>query len=117
LHGEADDAANFRKNKIKFTTAPKAEKRYEAHRNYIDIHVVLEGREYVEVSHIERLEQATSYDAASDIYFGDVPSDRKFCGYLDSGSFLVCFPEDTHLVGAHLDSASDVVKVVYKIAL
>ncbi|WP_052487019.1 YhcH/YjgK/YiaL family protein [Gordoniibacillus kamchatkensis] len=117
LHGEAAEAARFVKNKMKFDTVAKAEKRFEGHRKYADIHVVLEGKEYVEVSHTDYLSGRTDYDEANDIYFGDVTSDLKFSGYLDSGSFLICFPEDTHLVGAHVDTEVEVTKMVYKVAL
>lgn len=108
---------NFTKNQITFTTSPKAEKRFEAHKKYIDIHLVLEGREYVEVTNIECLSNQTEYDSQSDIYFGDIASDLKFTGYLEEGYFLICFPEDTHLVGAHEHSPIEVTKIVYKIAL
>lgn len=117
LLGDAAEAGGFKKNRITFTTVPLTEKRFEAHKKYIDIHIVLEGREYVEVSHIDCLSDRTEYKEESDIIFGDVASDRKFCGYLERGSFLVCFPEDTHLVGAHVNDEIEVTKLVYKIAV
>lgn len=117
LHGAAPEASSFKKNVAAFTTTSKAEKRYEAHRNYIDIHIVLEGKEYVEVSHVDNLRNETVYDAGSDIWFGDVTSTDKFSGYLEPGYFLICFPEDTHLVGAHEDKSLEVKKLIYKIAV
>ncbi|MFX3631489.1 MAG: YhcH/YjgK/YiaL family protein [Candidatus Pristimantibacillus sp.] len=117
LYSESDEAIDFKKNHIMFTTTPKGEKRFEAHQRYIDIHIVLEGREYVEVSNIELLTDATTYNSESDIYFGDVASDVKFKGYLEPGYFLICFPEDTHLVGAHEQEEHTVKKIVYKVAI
>lgn len=117
LHEAAPEQSSFKKNVAVFTTTLKAEKRYEAHRKYIDIHVVLEGKEYVEVSNVEHLVDQTEYNAESDIWFGDVKADAKFSGYLEPGYFLICFPEDTHLVGAHEDTAEEVRKIVYKIAI
>ncbi|OAS17904.1 YhcH/YjgK/YiaL family protein [Paenibacillus oryzisoli] len=107
---------SFTKNQITFTTSPKEEKRFEAHKKYIDIHLVLEGREYVEVSNTDCLTNLTEYDSQSDIHFGDVASEHKFTGYLENGYFLICFPEDTHLVGAHEHREVEVTKIVYKIA-
>lgn len=109
--------SSFKKNVSVFTTTPKEEKRYEAHRNYIDIHVVLDGKEYVEVSHVDNLLNQAAYDPDSDIWFGDVLAEAKFSGYLEPGYFLICFPEDTHLVGAHEGVAEEVRKIVYKIAI
>ncbi|OAB46428.1 YhcH/YjgK/YiaL family protein [Paenibacillus antarcticus] len=117
LYVEAIESKDFKKNIISFTTKPKEENRYEAHRKFIDIHIVTDGREYVEVSNVECLSNLTEYNPESDIYFGDVTSDIKFKGYLEPGYFLICFPEDTHLVGAHEKNEQVVKKVVYKIGI
>ncbi|MDQ8735163.1 YhcH/YjgK/YiaL family protein [Paenibacillus sp. LHD-38] len=117
LHGEADETNDFQKNSIVFTTVSKEEKRYEAHRKFIDIHIVLEGQEYVEVSNVECLSNSTAYDPDRDIHFGDVTSSLKFKGCLEPGYFLICFPEDTHLVGAHEQAEQVVKKIIYKIAV
>lgn len=116
LLGDADSAL-FHKNTARFVTVPLSEKQFEAHKKYIDIHVVLEGKEYVEVSHIDCLTNETAYDEARDIWFGDVAAESKFQGHLEPGYFLVCFPEDAHLVGAHQEIETSVNKIVYKIAL
>ncbi|MBS4196223.1 YhcH/YjgK/YiaL family protein [Lederbergia citri] len=108
---------DYQKNKIAFTTTVLDEKRYEAHKKYIDIHIVLEGMEYVEVANVQELTNITEYDQESDIFFGDVVSDNKFCGYLQKGYALICFPEDTHLVGAHREVEERICKVVYKISM
>lgn len=117
LQGEARETNDFKKNHDTFTTSPKEERRYEAHQKFIDIHIVLEGREYVEVSNVDCLSNTTDYDPERDIYFGDITSDLKFKGYLEPGYFLICFPEDTHLVAAHEDMEQAVKKIVYKIAI
>ncbi|MFC5704155.1 YhcH/YjgK/YiaL family protein [Cohnella faecalis] len=111
------DSTLFQKNTSQFVTVPLSEKQYEAHKKYIDIHVVLEGKEYVEISHIGCMTNETAYDETRDIWFGDVAAESKFQGHLEPGYFLVCFPEDTHLVGAHKEEETDVKKIVYKIAL
>ncbi|MWV42096.1 DUF386 family protein [Paenibacillus sp. HJL G12] len=105
----------YKKNRIQFTTAPKSEKRFEAHRKYIDIHIVLKGREYVEVGSEGSLTNRTEYDPEQDILFGDMQEGGRFAGYLEPGSFLVCFPDDAHLVGAHEQTPAIVEKFVYKI--
>ncbi|WP_068776592.1 YhcH/YjgK/YiaL family protein [Paenibacillus sp. FJAT-26967] len=117
LLGETHGTADFRKNSISFTTTPISEKRYEAHNRFIDIHIVLEGREYVEVSNVECLTSRSEYDRERDIYFGDVGTGPRLSGYLEPGYFLICFPEDTHLVGAHEEREQEVTKIIYKIGV
>ncbi|MBS4223674.1 YhcH/YjgK/YiaL family protein [Lederbergia citrea] len=112
---EENKSIDFQKNKIAFHTTLLKEKRYEAHKKYIDIHVVLEGKEYVEVANLQLLTNKSEYDSENDIFFGDVSTDSKFSGYLEKGFALICFPEDAHLVGAHKELEERVSKVVYKI--
>ncbi|GIP40447.1 hypothetical protein J31TS4_37270 [Paenibacillus sp. J31TS4] len=115
LTGGAGEQEAFRKSDLAFTTSPAGEKRYEAHRRYIDVHIVLEGREYVEITAAASLVSPTDYDRESDILFGDAASEDRFSGYLSSGHALILFPEDAHLVGAHRHTPSHVRKIVYKV--
>ncbi|OUS68933.1 hypothetical protein B1748_32570 [Paenibacillus sp. MY03] len=116
LLGQTDSDA-FSKNTAQFVTVPKERKQYEAHKKYIDIHIVLEGKEYIEVSHIGALVNETAYDEERDIWFGEVQADSKLKGMLEPGYFLICFPEDTHLVGAHEQHEEEVKKIIYKISV
>lgn len=109
------DTPDLRCNSINFQTLSESSKRYEAHRCFYDIHVVLEGEEFVRICNIADLTAVTDY--VEDIYFGDYQgdSDLQFC--LRPGYFLVVFPEDAHKVGFHPDSetARTVHKAVFKI--
>ncbi|MGN7357230.1 YhcH/YjgK/YiaL family protein [Paenibacillus sp. SAF-054] len=117
LHPDEMASKVYKKSRIQFATAPKCEKRFESHRKYIDIHIVLKGREYVEVGSAASLTNRTEYDPDQDILFGDMQEGEggKLTGYLEPGRFLVCFPDDAHLVGAHEHTAAIVEKFVYKI--
>lgn len=106
---------NIRKNLFQFTTSDVKEKRFEAHKKFIDIHIVLEGKEYIECAHIDLLTNPTEYDEAHDVLFGDITATAKLSGYLEEGSVLITFPEDAHLVGAHIDAEQVVKKVVFKV--
>ncbi|NWQ40797.1 YhcH/YjgK/YiaL family protein [Bacillus sp. EB106-08-02-XG196] len=108
---------SFQKNTIQFTTTPVNEKKFEAHKKFIDIHIVLEGKEYVECVNNGSLIDMTEYDDEHDILFGDTNSTSKFSGSLEEGFALICFPEDAHLVGAHIDSVQEIKKVVFKVPI
>ena len=112
---DEEDSGFYISNIISFQTSVLESKQAEYHRKYIDIHVVLEGKEYVEVGHLDELTNSTSFDEKSDIGFGKLPEVNAFRGYLSPSFFLVCFPEDAHLVGAHIDEQEHVRKIVYKV--
>lgn len=105
----------YRKLLHQFTTVSVHQKEAEFHKKYIDIHVVIEGEEYVKVGHIDNLVVTEPYSDIKDIGFGKLQQDLEYSGTLKPGYFLICFPEDAHLVGAHTDSSSEVTKLVYKI--
>lgn len=110
-----EDSVFFKNNIISFNTELMSHKQAEYHRKYIDIHIVLEGKEYVEVGHIDQLSECTMFDEQNDIGFGNLNTVNKFQGYLSPEYFLIVFPEDAHLVGAHTAESEHVQKMVYKI--
>lgn len=72
----------------------------EAHRRYIDIHVVLEGEERMGWKPLEAVtDERQPYDAAADCaLYGDAPTSWAT---LRAGQLAIVFPEDPHapLVG------------------
>lgn len=74
----------------------EGEKFYEAHRDYIDIHYVLEGAEEFGYSHVEGLSVVQEYNPADDygLYRGEI---NRFV--LSEGYFCIVFPEDAHIPG------------------
>lgn len=67
----------------------------EVHRDYIDIHVLLEGKERIGWKALEGLHaEKQAYEAASDCaLYTDQPT---FYVDLQPGEFAVVFPEDPH---------------------
>ncbi|MCR8660611.1 YhcH/YjgK/YiaL family protein [Paenibacillus endoradicis] len=116
-NNDPEELEYFKKNIIEFHTSSIDLKQAEYHHKFMDIHVVLEGKEYVEVGHIDELSNCSEFDESSDIGFGDLLTLEKFSGYLMPGYFLVCFPEDAHLVGAYVTESEYVKKIVYKILI
>lgn len=85
---------------------------FEAHRDYLDLHVVLEGEEQIEVSYrgnLEEFEQDLSAD-----YVGYKGKTEVVC-LMRPGDFLVAFPEDAHKVKVKTNRVCQVKKAVFKI--
>lgn len=83
----------------------------EAHDRYIDLQVVLRGREtYGWISRKRCFTPQGQFDRENDIiFFDDAPSTYVS---LDTGEFALFFPEDAH---APLIGSGDVKKAVFKI--
>jgi biofilm protein TabA len=85
------------------TQAPEA-KAFEAHRRYLDIQVVLQGRETMSWAPLERLTLTVPYSAAEDIAYyrlAEGPGGLGMGVPLEPGLFAVLFPQDGHRPGCH----------------
>lgn len=77
-------------------TAPRGQLKWEAHREYIDLQLLLEGKESIGFQEAAGLRPAGDWETENDIGF-----------YLDNGlgffvpmkprDFVLCFPEDAHM--------------------
>jgi YhcH/YjgK/YiaL family protein len=98
-----------------YQTASPDEKKFEAHRKYIDLQYVVEGEEITHVAHVSTLTTAEGYDETRDVAFFHDPASHETI-VLRAGSFAVFYPEDAHRPGMTAGgSPSTVRKVVVKI--
>ena len=98
-------------------TRPAGEAVLESHRAYVDVHVVLEGRETIAIWPADRLRVRTPYNEGQDVTFYDPPVDEGTRLDLAPGFFAVFFPQDAHmtqLMGRH---PAAIKKLVMKIAV
>ncbi len=111
------DGEDFCYNVMRYETAPRETRRFENHRRFIDIHVVLEGAELVDMSPLSDLERATDYDAAGDCEFFTprAPGAPSTTVLLRPGELLTLAPGEAHRPGVCPD-AHEVLKVVFKLS-
>jgi biofilm protein TabA len=104
-----------------YPTRPIAQGRYEAHRKYLDVHVILQGREKIYWAPVGALTVTDEYSAQKDALMlsdpagsGDANSSR-LQAQLGPGSFAIVFPQDAHIPGSQWDGETMVEKVVVKV--
>jgi YhcH/YjgK/YiaL family protein len=69
--------------------------RFEAHKKYIDIQIILEGKEYCYYQPAEGLEPDGEYIHDRDVIF--FKGGENICSFLlEPGMFAVFFPQDAH---------------------
>ena len=93
-----------------YDTVPFEETFFEAHKKYLDIHVMVKGCERVDIANPEGL---TFDENKGDFYgyHGDAEQSVLLC----PGDFLVVFPGDAHRLKIAVDRPEPVSKVVFKI--
>ncbi|HEY1686350.1 MAG TPA: YhcH/YjgK/YiaL family protein [Tepidisphaeraceae bacterium] len=87
---------------------------WEAHRKYIDIQFIVDGRERIDYAPSYQLQMTNPYDAEKD------RSNFKGEGsalILSAGMFAIFFPEDAHRPCVAADSVNSVRKIVIKVAV
>lgn len=97
-----------------YETVPEEESFFEAHRKYLDIHIMVEGSEGVEIAPPEALDEFDRVEA-NDFYAYRGKGDYRLV--LSPGSFLVVFPGDAHRIKMQLGGPETVSKVVFKIKI
>ena len=101
-----------------FETLPNDKLFFEAHQDYLDIHVPMAGEERLDVAYTPDL---TLDEAASkpenDFYAYKDQEPEYQSVLLRPGTFLVAFPSDAHRCKGQVNGSSDVRKVVFKIKL
>ena len=97
-------------------TRPPEQVRFEAHRRYIDIQLVVRGQESIGYAPAASLVSAEPYDAAKDIEFFGVPQESAALA-LRAGDFVVFAPGDGHRPSLHLDGPHVSRTVVVKVSV
>lgn len=81
---------------------------FEGHKNYLDIHIILNGKEKLGYSDISELNQVSKYDLENDFIKFEGPIDLKV------GDFVITFPEDIHMPKISINDET-IEKIVCKV--
>lgn len=97
-----------------YTTKARSEAKYEAHKKFIDIQMILSGKELIAVSPIEKMTISDEYNEEKDFmlfHHNDECTDYV----LEAGEFLILYPQDVHMPGVCVNEKSPVRKIVVKV--
>lgn len=95
LQGEDGGELNLRV--MEYATRPVDSCVLEAHREFLDIHVVLRGAERIDWFPVSALKVKAAYDDGRDVVFFDRPVEAPASVTLRPGMFAVMFPGDAHM--------------------
>jgi biofilm protein TabA len=98
-----------------YVAKPPAEGRWEAHRDHIDIQVVVDGDELMEVTDVERLAVDEDFTPSKDLLFFKPYADGSVLR-IRAGEIAVFYPADAHKPSLAAGSpAAQVRKTVVKV--
>lgn len=98
------------------TGTPKAQDKagWESHKSYIDVHVMITGKERIGVAPVATATVTKPYNPTSDGAGYALSSEAKYYE-ADSNTMIILFPSDAHSPGNRVDGYDQVKKVVIKI--
>ena len=99
-----------------YDTGPREERRFESHKKYIDVQVLLEGEEAIDVSLEKDHPILEAYDEKKEVVFLKPP--KEFASLvMKPGRFAVFYPQDVHRPGCSLQDKRRVRKIVVKVQI
>lgn len=95
---------------LEYQTQEAEKALWEAHRKYLDIHIILEGEEIVSVADIKNASSTKSYEEDYELFIA-MPEQRI---HLKHGHFLALFPHEVHRTTEKVSNSVSLKKLVYK---
>lgn len=102
-------------NLIEYETKEEEERFWESHKKYIDLHFILEGKEFIGYEQFNRMKVKENYHEADDYYLLEGNLQSKVL--LQKDDFMILYPEDVHMTALKVDESERVRKVVFKIKI
>ncbi len=109
------DGDNLFCNVASYTVNPDNPLKYEAHREYADVQVMVDGEEVFGWANTKECNVTEDFEDGCDIAFMDAPNGQFF--ELRKDYFAVFFPEDAHAPCRKSENADTAHKLVYKVKL
>lgn len=115
-HYEIDESSYA--NIDEYETKPVSNCKFEAHKKYIDIQMLLYGTEELDFIHTENLKIDEEYDCSRDVMFFKNPSIKPDSLILNPFKFAMIYPHEAHRPQMNaFDKPQKVKKVVIKILI
>lgn len=111
------DGDNVYMNMAAYETHPTDKAVFEAHKQYVDVMVMVEGTETIYVKATDKLSNVyLPYTPEKEALLADFDKDATPVR-LEAGSFVILFPQDAHSPGCHAEGAVNVKKIIGKVRI
>ena len=108
------DAKRIFVNIVEYETVKPEDRFWEAHREYLDVHLMLEGTERIDLNFIQNMD-VKEYAAKDD--FLSMDGEKNASVILKPGDFLVCYPTDAHRTAVAADKQENFKEAIFKVKI
>ncbi len=108
------DKENLYVNIVEYRTQEREQRFFEAHRQYLDVHIMLRGEERIDLNFIQNMKKG-EFVPEDDF----LPLEGRAAGHavLNAGDFLICFPSDGHMTGIQTEEPQRIKKAIFKVKI
>ena len=99
-------------NIVEYTTTVSEERFWEAHKKYLDVHLMLAGMEQIDLNFIQNMEKKEFVEKDD---FLPLEGERNSFVQLKKGDFLVCYPSDGHRTAVAVNGPERIKKAIFKV--
>ena len=108
------DGSRLFVNVVEYATTAPGNRFWEAHKDYLDVHVMLKGQERIDVNFIQNME-LKEYVKKDD--FLPMEGEKNASVVLREGDFLVCYPSDGHRTAVQVEEPETIKKAIFKVVI
>ena len=101
-------------NIVAYTTTAPENRFWEAHQQYLDLHLMLHGTEQIDLNFIQNM-QMKDYVEEDD--FVPMDGEKNSSVVLCDGDFLICYPSDGHRTAVAAGEPGSLKKAIFKIRI
>lgn len=101
-------------NIVEYTTTTAENRFWEAHKNYLDIHYMLDGVEQIDLNFIQNMDVKEFVEKDD---FLPMEGEKNASVVLKTGDFLICYPNDGHRTAIAAEEPQAIKKAIFKIRI
>lgn len=108
------DGERFFVNIVEYETTLPENRFWEAHRKYLDVHLMLDGQEQIDLNFIQNMDQKEFVDADDFLPMDGRPNCHVV---LTKDDFLICYPDDGHRTAVQVEKPERIKKAIFKVRI
>lgn len=101
-------------NIVEYTTTTPEERFWEAHKEYLDVHLMLRGTEQIDLNFLSNMD-VKEYVPKDD--FVPMDGEKNASVILKKNDYLICYPEDGHRTAVAVDQPETIKKAIFKVQI
>ena len=101
-------------NIVEYTTKNAEERFWEAHKKYLDVHLMLDGEEQIDLNFLSNMDVKEFVEADD---FVPMDGEKNSSVVLRNADFLICYPQDGHRTAVMVSEPKTIKKAIFKVLI